>query len=226
LRLILAVIALACANPAMAQSDSRVQSVRWAEGQDVLLVAQPETALSVALEPDETILGMEVADRAALAVRMTARRDGFQVLPQREGDLGTIDVMTTQRTYRFRVRTGLDARAAWLVRLDSGGASEIMPTTASSAPAGEVWGYRLVGDALVLPSRISDDGVRTRIEFPKENALPAIFAVGPSGEEQLVNGYMRGDAFEIDRVWNELVFRIDKQTANARRNPEPDNGDG
>ena len=47
--------------------------------------------------------------------------------------------------------------------------------------------------------------------------MPATFAFGPTGEEQMVEGYMRGGVFTIDRVYEQLIFRIDKDAARARR---------
>lgn len=90
----------------------------------------------------------------------------------------------------------------------------------------ELWNYRLKGDRTVLPQSISDDGRQTHIRFAPKQSLPAIFAIGPTGNEEVVNGHMRNDVFVIDRVHAELVFRIDKDKATARRNdrPEGDNG--
>ena len=92
-------------------------------------------------------------------------------------------------------------------------------TQPATAPKGI---YRLRGDRSVRPLQIGDDGTRTRILFAPGQALPAIFAIGPTGDEEVVNGYMRGDAFEIDRVYERLVFRIDKDKATARRAEEAD----
>ena len=44
-----------------------------------------------------------------------------------------------------------------------------------------------------------------------------MFGIGVNGEEEVVDGYMRGDVFTIDRVYGQLVFRIDKKRARARR---------
>ena len=69
---------------------------------------------------------------------------------------------------------------------------------------------------------MTDDGLKTRITYAPGQALPAVFAIGPSGEEEVVNGYMRDDIFVIDRVYGELVFRIDREKATARRNDTPE----
>ncbi len=164
--------------------------------------------------------------------------DALLITPLREGALGSLRVTTGRRSYAFSVRTGSDLMAAYLVRFDS---SPPLPANAPAmaqmpsafvppmppafvppGPSGQSWSYRLRGDRAVRPAQISDDGGRTTITFAEDSALPAIFVVGPTGEEQLVNGYMRGGSFVIDQVWPELVFRIDAKKATARRSAEPD----
>lgn len=77
--------------------------------------------------------------------------------------------------------------------------------------------YHLKGAAMLRPIRIGDDGVHTYIQWSEEQPIPAVFALDPRGNEQLVDGYMRGDLFTIDRVYPVLVFRIDKDRTEARR---------
>ena len=77
--------------------------------------------------------------------------------------------------------------------------------------------YRITGSKSLRPVRISDDGVHTYIEWSEDQALPAVFAVSALGGEEIVEGYMRAGIFTIDRVNRELVFRIDRQWAKAKR---------
>lgn len=81
----------------------------------------------------------------------------------------------------------------------------------------QTYAYRLGGDRAVRPLRVSDDGARTTVAFAPEQALPAVFAIGPTGEEIVVNGHMRAGGYVIDRVHERLVFRIDGARATARR---------
>ena len=73
------------------------------------------------------------------------------------------------------------------------------------------------GSRTLWPRRISDDGTHTYIDFPVENALPAIYAVDARGRETLVNGGIRDGLFVIDSVQPRLVFRIDRHIARATR---------
>lgn len=103
------------------------------------------------------------------------------------------------------------ARADDPVVLDSAAA-------AAQATAPGMTTYRLKGAALLRPIRIGDDGTHTYIEWSADQPIPAVFAIDPRGAEQIVDGYMRGDLFTIDRVYPRLVFRIDKDKAEAWRN--------
>lgn len=84
------------------------------------------------------------------------------------------------------------------------------------------WSYRVRGADALKPASVRDDGEKTYIRFAPEQLLPAIFAISPTGDETLTNGYMRGEDFVLDRVWEELVFRIDHKKATAKRNEQPD----
>jgi type IV secretion system protein VirB9 len=233
MRLWLASLVLAAAFPASASAQAvpqpgpdnpRLQTVRWNGSEEVWLTALPGTGLTVLLEPGDTVDRFQVADPTAMDVRVSAERDGLLIYPLRSGELGRLDVEAGGRVYRFSVRTGTDLLAAYLVRFQAGAPQLPLAIAAPSPPerGPANWSYRVRGDRIVAPTRISDDGRRTYIEFAPEIPLPAIFAIGPTGKEQLINGYMRGDTFVIDRVWNELVFRIDKEKATARRNAEED----
>jgi type IV secretion system protein VirB9 len=97
--------------------------------------------------------------------------------------------------------------------------SAAMAQATVAAPATpEMTSYRLKGSASVRPSRIGDDGQRTYIQWDEDQPIPAVFAPDKRGQEQIVDGYMRGDLFTIDRVYPRLVFRIDKDKAEAIRN--------
>jgi type IV secretory pathway VirB9-like protein len=88
---------------------------------------------------------------------------------------------------------------------------------ASSTSQEMVGRYKLSGAAELRPAQISDDGTHTYIVWAPDQALPAVFAVNARGTEEMVDGYMRNDIFTIDRVHPQLVFRIDKKLARAKR---------
>ena len=69
----------------------------------------------------------------------------------------------------------------------------------------------------MLPSSIRDDGSKTYREWSPVKAIPAVLAIDRLKREEMINGYMRGSVFTIDRVYDHLVFRLDKVFAEARR---------
>jgi type IV secretion system protein VirB9 len=77
--------------------------------------------------------------------------------------------------------------------------------------------YKVSGNRELRPTLIRDDGLRTYIEWGPSQAIPAVFAADRRGREQMVNGAMRSGTFTIDRVYEHLVFRIDRAKAVARR---------
>lgn len=99
--------------------------------------------------------------------------------------------------------------------LGTGPATAELPEEGAAARHGSS-GYRITGDRDLRPQSISDDGVRMYIEWHEQQDLPAVFAVTRSGEA-IVEGYMRSGVFVIDRVYHDLVFRIDKRWAKARK---------
>ncbi len=108
--------------------------------------------------------------------------------------------------------------AAGAVLLPGAVPAALAQATVAAPAAPEMTSYRLKGSTSVRPSRIGDDGQRTYIQWDEDQPIPAVFAPDKRGQEQIVDGYMRGDLFTIDRVYPRLVFRIDKDMAEAIRN--------
>lgn len=203
-------------------NNPRVQSAEWAEGQPVILTALPESTLTVILEPTENVNRATLSGSQAWNVSVTSERNSLQITPQAGALPASLSVETDQRSYQLELEVDQGLMAAYLVELRSG------PKTLSQAsdviePIHNLnWGYRLRGDRDVRPQSIRDNGEKTVITYAPDQSLPAVFAIGPTGDEEVVNGYMRGDIFVIDRVHSELVFRINKDKATARRNKRED----
>lgn len=220
---------LALGTPATAQivpdlelDNPRIQTVQWEDGLDVLLTVMPGNGLTVMLEQGETIERVTISNNRDFEIRVSPEGNSLLVLPAPGAVSAQLTVATDRRTYPFAVRTGTGLTAAYLVRFaydrpQLAEAYEIEPQ--ADLP---LWSYNLRGDSEVRPQDIRDDGYRTYITYFPNQALPAVFAIGQTGEEEMVNGHMRGDAFVIDRVYSELVFRLDDERARARRNADPD----
>lgn len=202
----------------------RIQSVQFIPGSPVLLTMLPETPITVLLEPGEYITGVTPGEGDDFRIRVSSDRNSFMILPTEIARMGTLDIGTRGRSYNFSLRVEPSHSAALLVRFIESthdyAAHEGQPE-AEPRPL-QSWRYRLRGDREVRPASLFDDGIKTRITYAPGQALPAVFAIGPTGEEEVVNGYMRDGVFVIDRVYGELVFRIDKDKATARRNDTPE----
>lgn len=198
----------------------RIQSAEWRPGEPLVLTALPQTALTVMLEPGERIQRATFSGSPAWQVAVSAETDSFQVTPGPGAVPASLSVETDRRAYSFLLETGDGLQAAYVVRVQFGAAQPVNepPVTGSAEGLKDLdWTYRLRGDRLVRPASIRDNGAKTVIEYAPDQALPAVFAIGPTGEEEVVDGYMRDCLFIIDRVHQELVFRIDKAKATAIR---------
>jgi type IV secretion system protein VirB9 len=211
--------------PVPSSQTPRVQTAQWSGEQTIMLMALPETALTVMLEPGETITRATLTGSSFWEVKVSQEADAFQVTARTNAEPAELQVETDRRSYRFGLEAGEGLMAAYLVRMEYSGEGA-QPLTENepeaSVPTDLNWSYRLKGDRAVRPASIRDNGRKTVITYAPGQPLPAVFAIGATGDEEVVDGYMRGEAFVIDRVHSELVFRIDKEKATARRNAQED----
>lgn len=227
---LLAILMVLLATPVAAQviptpdpTNPRLQSVRAMAGQEISLVALPQTDLMLLFPPYETIQSVET-DEPTIGYSISSERNALALSPRTEGALGRVKVTTDRASYSFTLRTGIDLMAAYMVRIADAADWGATRSQANNSAAGSErwWSYQIKGHDAVKPVGIRDDGEKTYILFAPNQLLPAIFAISPTGDETLTNGYMRGSQFVLDRVWAELVFRIDDNKATARRNERPD----
>lgn len=227
--LVLLGTALPCAaqvSPVPSPETPRVQTAFFSGGQTIMLMALPETALTVMLEPGETITRVTLLGSSLWDVQVSNEADTFQVTPASGAQPAELSVETDLRSYNFGLEAGDGLMAAYLVRIQYDGqpafVAEAETPVVDETFANLDWSYRLRGDRSVRPATIRDNGTKTVITYAPGQPLPAVFAIGATGDEEVVDGYMRGEYFVIDRVHRELVFRIDKEKATARRNKEKD----
>jgi type IV secretion system protein VirB9 len=222
---ILATGASAQVAPSPGFDDPRLQTVAFDPSRPVRLVAFPDASLTVVLLPGEQVQRIAVSDPLAFDAKATGANDSVSVRPLHAGGTATMLVDTAQRRYEFELATGDGLAAAYVVRFVGGPGLAAAPQ-APAQPAAEATqvaqaaatgAYRLSGERTLMPSRIADDGTRTYLEWDTYQSLPAVFGIGYNGKEEVVDGYMRGGVFTIDRVYGELIFRIDDKRARARR---------
>jgi type IV secretion system protein VirB9 len=211
---------LAVAPPAAqgqpAPVDTRVRTIAYHPDELVPLQVAAGYQLMVEFAADERIESVAVGDSASWQVTPNRNGDRVFVKPLQGGLPTNLTVVTSARTYTFELSAlpGPSADMPYIVRFSYPAAD----ATAEAEPAGAMAGrYRLSGSRALRPSRISDDGIHTYIEWPRDRALPAVYALDGHGQESLVNGMMRDDLFVIDAVVQRLVFRIDSEVARAER---------
>lgn len=218
--------AVAQIYPIPGNESPRVQSVQWLAGEPVLLTALPETTLTVMLEPGETIQRAILAGDNSWNVVISSESDSFQVTPQANAASAVLLLESDRRTYEFTLESETGLFAAYLVRLEYARGNDESAGVATDQLSKPVrhsyWSYRFGGDRSVRPISVRDDGKKTVIEYSDDQPIPAVFALGTSGHEEVVDGYMRDGKFVIDRVHDRLIFRIDNEKATARRNKQRD----
>jgi type IV secretion system protein VirB9 len=203
-------------RPVAGAGDPRIQTVDYDAGQVVQISAAPGYQVTLQFGADETIENVAVGDSTAWQV--SANRNGGHLYLKPLLAIPTnMTVITNVRVYAFDLvpLPGPTPDMAYTVRFTYPSAAG--PLQSAEAELIVEGRYRLSGEQSLRPSRISDDGQHTYIEFPRDAAIPAIYAVDERGNESIVNGMMRDDLYVIDAVVPRLVFRIDQHVARATR---------
>lgn len=201
--------------------DSRITTLQVRPGQPIVLTVVAGVDQTVILPQGEHILRVIVGEAGAFHVAVPTGQDALVISAMRPVSATALQVQTPRQRYEFTVEAVLQGQVPLVVRLMGG---EQLPTPqAQTAPPRSadsvVTEYRITGDEAVRPASISDDGSKTSIQWSAAQAIPAVFSLDAKGKEQMVNGFMRGGSFVIDRVFDKLVFRIDSAVAQAKRLP-------
>ncbi|MCT2401856.1 TrbG/VirB9 family P-type conjugative transfer protein [Novosphingobium mangrovi (ex Huang et al. 2023)] len=221
---------------AMATSVARAQELPPNDPRIAVLPAGGTGLLSLRTAPDvtqtllfrqgETIASVILSDPTAFIITVAGSGDSLALRATRPSAYGVMTVRTNMHTYEFDMLSGAAGPVPAVVRLlEQPQYRPARHRPAVTADSGERFTYRLSGKKALRPTAIRDDGNKTYIEWGRDQAMPATFALGPTGKEQMVDGYMRGGIYTIDRVYETLIFRIDKERAKARRRDQ-DKGDG
>ena len=208
--------AAAQVRPQPGYGDARMQSVDYRRDQVVQIEGAPGYQVMIALAPDEQVQNVAVGDSGAWQVVASQSGNMLFVRPMQGGVSTNMTVITSARFYAFDL-VPANGTPPYEIRFRYP-AEQMSDASGVSGNVAEPVGlYRLSGTRSLWPARINDDGIKTYIDWPHDVALPAVFIIDDHGRERLANGNMRGDLYVIDSVHEQLLFRIDRQTARAKR---------
>lgn len=230
MRHLLPLLALLLGAPAVAQTspapieasaqppgDPRLRIIPYDPAQVVRLTAATNYQMTVIFSPDERVENVAIGDSEAWQATLNNRGDALFLKPLRSNGVTNMTVITDARIYSFELSAayGPTADTPYTVRFAYPDASsrDANEQTAQT----EVGRYRLSGARALRPSAISDDGVRTYVEWRVQQTLPAVFAIDERGDEVLLDGHMRDGRYVVDAVHPTLLFRLERQTARANR---------
>lgn len=225
-RAMLVTLALAAASmpPAIAQvstngvsTDPRFLSVQYSERGVIHLSTAPETIQTVLFAPGEVIRSVLLTNPAAYAVTISGTGDSLALASKGLSVNVVMSVQTALRSYEFELTPGSAASAPNIVRFSYAGKLALPPRPIESIVQTPGITYKISGSTDIRPSLVRDDGDKTYVVWRDDQPIPAVLAIGPGGKEEMVDGYFRGGIFTIDRVYRQIVFRIDNKIAEARR---------
>lgn len=204
------------AAPAAAQSgsDGRIARLEAGAGARLRLPTFDDTPQAILFARGERIQSVAVSDPSAYVFGLSGTGDSMTLKPAGPSTLATMRVDTDRASYDFDLIPSGAAETPQVVQIVPATALAPAPQPARPTERGE---YAQSGEPLLRPSSISDDGNKTYLQWLEDQSMPAVFGIGPSGNEEMVEGYMRGGTFTIDRVYDQLIFRIDNKKASAKR---------
>jgi type IV secretion system protein VirB9 len=189
----------------------------------------PLRVTTLTLSPGESIVSKAAGDTVRWQIGETTsgegprRRAHVMIKPLRTGLETNLVLSTSQRVYLIELRSGpaegFNAAVSW----DLGSVLPPIAVAAASAPKPEP----LVAPAGPLdaryrieargrrpawtPTSVMTDGVHTFLAFPPALAStesPALFALAPGGEAQLVNYRQQDGLWVVDRVLDAAELRL------------------
>jgi type IV secretion system protein VirB9 len=228
-RTIFAAIAglMLCCGGAFAQTapgakpvDPRIRTLIYDAGQVVTLRGFLGYQMMIAFDPEERIENVSIGDSLGWQVTPNRRATLLFLKPIEARAATNMTVVTTLRRYAFELRAGEangpnDPNIVYELRFTYLDRPAPAPATAApkaeEAPARDLnFSYASKGSKGMTPARVFDDGRFTYFEFPDGLDAPAIFVIGPTGQEELVNNQTRGRYNVVDVVARQFILRYGK----------------
>lgn len=212
---------LLVATPVTAQeelgNDPRYRMVEYRTGGVFQLPVSSETPQTILFAPGERILSVLLGDPGDYSVSVSGSGDSLLLQVKGNASPTIMNVRTDMRSYEIELIAGGYVLVPHVIHFSRSKDAQPTPEDLPLPEPLAGTSYRISGSRELRPASISDDGSKTFIVWRDDQAMPAIFALGPTGQEEMVDGYVRAGVFTIDRVYRRIVFRIDRKTATARR---------
>jgi type IV secretion system protein VirB9 len=202
------------AYASQADVDARILTIDYAANSRIVLPTASGSSQTIMLAPGERIQSAEISKPATFSFAISGAADGLTLLSTGPAEPATLYIRSDLRSYEFDIVPAIGSSAPTLVRFTY---AALHQQAANEPEKRTQYTYRQKGAAALYPSLISDDGQKTYMQWAEFQPMPAVFAIGPGGEEEMVEGYMRGGLYTIDTIYSEFVFRINKKKATARR---------
>lgn len=202
--------------PVADRADPRVLTADYISGAAIRAQVAVGATLTVLLPRGDRVLSAELTSPSDWQIEVDQdAADSFKLTPLRPAGDTRASIQTGLRTYLFTLSSAPPDDTPLYLRVLASAPSSAAPAQ-REAPAPQI-AWKLSGNRELLPSSIRDDGSKTYLEWSPDQAIPAVLAIDRLKREEMINGYMRGSVFTIDRVYDHLVFRLDKVFAEARR---------
>lgn len=206
-----------------------VQVFTYEPGRVYEVWAAPLRVTTLSLSPGESVISKAAGDTVRWQIGETEsgegpnRRAHVMIKPLERGLETNLVLATSRRLYLLQLRSGGEDAFNTVVTWDAPAlvadgmvaAEPAVGETALVGPQGPLdAGYRIRAKGrrpAWTPTAVMTDGARTFLTFPAAAAAaesPALFAVSPTGETQLVNYRQQGGVWVVDRVLDAAELRI------------------
>lgn len=189
----------------------------------------PLRVTTLTLAPGEKVIAKAAGDTVRWQIGETVSGDGpaqrahVMIKPLTQGLETNLALTTNRRLYLLQLRSGspgaFNAAVAWDVgaTLDL---AEALPVAAAAPPPAAGDGPALDARFAIrpkgkrpawTPAAVMTDGTRTYLSFPQDAGAieaPALFAVDPAGEAQMVNYRQQAGLWVVDRVLDRAELRL------------------
>lgn len=206
--------------PQPGMTDSRIQTVDYDPEQVILLLGALNYQFMLEFGGDERIENVSIGDAIGWQVTPNKAANRLFIKPVDPKSGTNMTVVTTSRRYVFDLRIASRAQrdaVPYVVRFRYPQVAVALPEPdPEPQPLNEA--YTVAGSAENRPLRIFDDGRMTYFQWAEGAAQPAIFAVGPKGEESLVNVGVRQGYTVVEQLSPRFVLRNGKEVATVTNN--------